>query len=341
MRKLWKDIHELFIPSQGNTYRPYLLRKPWLIFFLTIVLTTEGVFVASLLSQQKGHVLPAAVVPGEVIALTNVERVRANDSLLSENALLDAAAQAKANDMAKKGYFSHVGPDGKEPWSWIAEAHYAYRYAGENLAVRFDDSANVVNAWMASPTHRDNIVKGVYTDIGVGVADGTYEGENATFVVQYFGTPPGVAQAALASSSPAQTSEVAAAASAGSQVAGASTPEPAHESSAQSNSIMRQVSEVIGDSSQGTSWVLGGTILLVLFLLSLAFFIHIEIQSHELLIGGALVAGAAMLFLGLNMQLPSTAASSQSAAVMQIKHSVLVGEEGAQTYEATSSVPAL
>lgn len=131
----------------------------------------------------------AAVVESEIVALTNTERTDNNVPQLTENPVLDEAAQARAEDMAKKGYFSHTAPDGSLPWVWFDKFGYDYHYAGENLAVRFSDSGEVVNAWMASPTHRENIVKSDYTEIGVGVADGTYEGQPTTFVVQFFGTP--------------------------------------------------------------------------------------------------------------------------------------------------------
>jgi hypothetical protein len=62
-------------------------------------------------------------------------------------------------------------------------------HAGENLAIHFTDSGDVVQAWMDSPTHRANIMNGNYTEIGVGTAEGTYEGFDTVYVVQLFGTP--------------------------------------------------------------------------------------------------------------------------------------------------------
>jgi hypothetical protein len=164
-------------------------KQRWLLPALCVAAVVALVIIASYLLPAGSSYLSAAVVQSQVIALTNTERAQNDVGQLTENAQLDAAAQAKAADMAAKGYFSHVGPDGKEPWAWIAGAGYDYEYAGENLAVKFTDSSDVVNAWMASPTHRANIVKPEYTDIGVGVADGTYQGEPATFVVQYFASP--------------------------------------------------------------------------------------------------------------------------------------------------------
>jgi len=180
--------------------------------------------------------VPAAVIQSDVIALTNDERTENDLGVLTENPTLDKAAQAKANDMAAKGYFSHTGPDGQPPWHWFVEAGYDYHYAGENLAVRFDDSKQVVDAWMASPTHRANIVKPVYTQIGIGVADGMYQGLPATFVVQFFGTPePGdepvepkvsPTPSSVAGKSAAQPVTAATAQSAKPTVAGAETTAP-------------------------------------------------------------------------------------------------------------------
>ncbi len=174
-----------------------------LVPLLLIALGLMVLAVLSLLVRLSGPQWSAAVIQSQVIALTNSERAANSVGTLVENSLLDTAAQAKADDMAAKGYFAHVGPDGKEPWAWIVAAGYDYHYAGENLAVRFSDSSQVVDAWMASPTHRANIVKPQYSQIGVAdlcsritvlargeiLADGTYEGVPATFVVQYFGAP--------------------------------------------------------------------------------------------------------------------------------------------------------
>ncbi|MEI6553150.1 MAG: CAP domain-containing protein, partial [bacterium] len=77
------------------------------------------------------------------------------------------------------------------PWYWIDQTGYQYSSAGENLAVNFDYSKDVVQAWMNSPTHRANIVKAKYQEIGIGIAEGFYQGRPSVFVVQMFGTPKG------------------------------------------------------------------------------------------------------------------------------------------------------
>lgn len=124
-----------------------------------------------------------------LVALTNHDRLAQGDPQLTENSLLSAAAQAKADDMAAKGYFAHYSPLGVSPWYWFTSAGYFYTHAAENLAMDFNDPAGVESAWMASPAHRANILRGLYTQMGIGVAHGTYQGKPATFIVELFATP--------------------------------------------------------------------------------------------------------------------------------------------------------
>jgi uncharacterized protein YkwD len=131
----------------------------------------------------------AAVVTAKLVALTNDDRSDNGLGTLTVSPALTAAAQAKANDMAAKGYFAHVSPDGRDSWSWFKDAGYSFSYAGENLAVDFTDSGDVNQAWLNSPTHRANIMNGHFTQIGIATAEGEFEGHKTVFVVQMFGTP--------------------------------------------------------------------------------------------------------------------------------------------------------
>ena len=46
-----------------------------------------------------------------------------------------------------------------------------------------------MTAWMNSPTHRDNVLRKDFTEVGFAVVDGTLGGEQTTLVVQMFGKP--------------------------------------------------------------------------------------------------------------------------------------------------------
>ena len=294
-------------PSSGNGYQPRLLRRPWLLFFLAVILGTEGFLVAGLVARQTNDNFLAAVVPAEIVALTNTQRSQNNVGPLTENKLLDQAAQAKAQDMAAKDYFSHTGPDGKTPWQWITATGYQYQYAGENLAVRFVASNDVVAAWMASPTHRANMVKPVYTNIGVGVAEGLFEGQPATYVVQYFGTPEFAASPAAAAEAPLSLTQT----------------------------FMRQLSRAFAEPAQVSNSILAVVAALLLLALVLTVVVHAHIQPARMLARGAVVAGLAVLFLLLNLNInlaiapegqPASVAASAAGVASQ---GVDIGGSGA------------
>lgn len=153
-----------------------------------VLITFVGANLQSLLWQSSNW-LVSAVLPAVVVDLTNVERSDNSAKPLIRSATLDAAAQLKAQDMADKEYFAHYSPTGVSPWHWFNQVGYTYAHAGENLAIHFTDSSEVVEAWMNSPLHRQNIVNELYTEIGVGTAKGKYEGYDTVYVVQLFGAP--------------------------------------------------------------------------------------------------------------------------------------------------------
>jgi hypothetical protein len=214
--------------------------------------------------------------------------------------------------MAAKGYFSHVSPDGSTPWDWMAKVGYTYSYAGENLAVNFVDSDDVVSAWMASPEHRANILDANYTEMGYGIAQGEYQGKAATFVVQMFGAPPetiaaavavntkppvlkptvqspsgtasSVAASAQAEASSSQSEPVAAAAS--SSVLGASVASAPKEAAPTQASIFSQIAT---SPLTTADYIFTAIAAFFLVALLLKIFIKIKIQHPSLIFNGALM----------------------------------------------------
>ncbi len=127
----------------------------------------------------------------KVIEITNRQRAQ-NGNLppLKENSKLDFSAEKKLQDMFVKGYFEHVSPDGVGVADLGTEVGYEYIIIGENLALgNFKDDQALVDAWMASPGHRANILNNKYTDIGVSVGKGTYKGDSIWMAVQHFALP--------------------------------------------------------------------------------------------------------------------------------------------------------
>lgn len=142
---------------------------------------------------------------GGLLSATNAQRTSYGVGSLAINGKLNAAAQAKAVDMVTKGYWSHVSPDGKQPWWFITNAGYSYTSAGENLAYGFMSSSSAVTGWMNSPSHKTNMLNGVFTEVGFGIADTdnySYGGNSygpQTIVVAMYAKPQ-----VAAASAPAQ-----------------------------------------------------------------------------------------------------------------------------------------
>ncbi len=83
-------------------------------------------------------------------------------------------AEAKSVDMARNNYFSHTSPTYGSPFDQMRAAGISYRAAGENIAQGQRTPQQVVQAWMDSPGHRQNIMNASYTHIGVGFVQNGY-----------------------------------------------------------------------------------------------------------------------------------------------------------------------
>jgi hypothetical protein len=183
-------LKKYFIPHEGNANCPHILSDNGTRNIIAIVLFLEiFTFLVPVFTHINTTGDMATVLPAVLADLTNQDRQAQNLPPLVVSPLLNEAAQMKASDMATNGYFAHTSPDGKTPWYWLSQVGYNYQYAGENLAMNFNDSKDVADAWMASPMHRDNIVKENYTEVGTGVATGMYQGQETTFVVQDYANP--------------------------------------------------------------------------------------------------------------------------------------------------------
>ena len=119
---------------------------------------------------------PASSTQTQVVASTNQQRAGVGVAAVRVNASLTQAAQAHANDQAAVDRMSHTGTDGSNAGTRISRTGYPVRAWGENVAAGYGTADAVMAAWMASPSHRANIVSGTFTQIGIAVAyaaDGT------------------------------------------------------------------------------------------------------------------------------------------------------------------------
>jgi len=181
-------LHD-FIPHRHNNHRPYLTRHPGLATILVFALSVQMTLNTFFSSSPQILGFATNIYQQELIELTNQKRIENSLVTLQHSPTLDEAARLKAIHMFDKNYWAHVSPDGVEPWHWFGVAGYSYISAGENLARDFDTSSGVVTAWMASPTHRENLLYPQFQEIGMAVVNGVLDGRETTLVVQLFGTP--------------------------------------------------------------------------------------------------------------------------------------------------------
>lgn len=192
-----RGVHHRHGKDYKQVYWPYL---PLLgISFLIMVVSFFPP------SFNKGRTLAYSdgLTPTNLLEATNQQR---SDNRIGELGLsnqLSQAAQAKAQDMVDRDYWSHKTPDGKEPWAFIDETGYKYIQAGENLAYGFKNSEATIQGWMNSPSHRENVLNSNFVEAGFGYANSANFQNNGpeTIVVALYGRPAVLGVPANASSS--------------------------------------------------------------------------------------------------------------------------------------------
>src|SRR3989344_6080585 len=189
-------LAHLFVTGEKNNHRPKLLHHKS-IFTLLLLIAIASTFV-SIIRKTAPDVLGIAtdIFVEDLITYTNEERQKEGIPPVVLNKELSEAAGAKAANMFAKDYWAHNAPDGTTPWVFIQKVGYDYVYAGENLAKDFNDSQGVVNAWMASPSHKENMLSHRYDEVGFAVVNGKLNGQETTLVVEMFGRRQGTQAAA-------------------------------------------------------------------------------------------------------------------------------------------------
>ena len=111
----------------------------------------------------------------EILALVNKERASVGLSpVTASNSKLNSAAAQRAKEQATQ--FSHTRPNGQSWTTVLSEYGVNYQRAGENVAYGQSSPKEVMNAWMNSQGHRENILGAGYSEVGIGVyqKNGTY-----------------------------------------------------------------------------------------------------------------------------------------------------------------------
>ena len=149
------------------------------------------VYVLSQTSNIRSESFATSFTREQVITAINKERVKNALPPLIQNKKLSLSAQSKTDDMAnpEQSYFSHISPSNKRWSDFIKETNYDYAIAGENLANGFESIVDMIDAWMNSPTHRENILNSEVVETGIGITLGKLDDTPTIFVSQHFGKP--------------------------------------------------------------------------------------------------------------------------------------------------------
>jgi len=205
VKKAKKELHQIFLPHEQNNWRPKSLHYNYLTTIVAFLLIVNVAFKFAV-KEWPSNILGVSVniSTNALLNSTNAERLKYGLNPLQLNDKLNQAAAAKANDVFAKNYWAHYAPDGTSPWHWFQTSNYRYVYAGENLAKDFSEDQAVVQAWMNSETHRQNILKPEYEDIGFAVVEGVLQDQPTVLIVQLFGKEEGsaLAKAPVAESEP-------------------------------------------------------------------------------------------------------------------------------------------
>ena len=183
----WQRIAHWFIPHERNGFRPHAVRHNALISYSFILIAAKVGLTLALFLSVPNEAYFSTLTAQRVRDLTNQARSEIGIAPLTVNPLLERSADLKADDMAQMGYFAHTNLKGESPWEDFKRAGYEYTYAGENLAMDFREAEEVIQAWMESPKHRENILNPKYQEIGIAVTTGTVKGRTVSLIVQHFG----------------------------------------------------------------------------------------------------------------------------------------------------------
>ena len=155
------------------------------IVFSVILFPLNFLFNVDINAQDQSQIINIQ----NLLKVHNIEREKNNLPKFLLNQKLNNSAQMKADTMIKTNCWSHYCPEGVEPWRFFEQADYPYVLAGENLAEGFFSSIDVMQAWMNSRTHRENVLKEKFQEIGFGIAYGNYQNKsNNILVVVHFGS---------------------------------------------------------------------------------------------------------------------------------------------------------
>jgi uncharacterized protein YkwD len=141
--------------------------------------------------EPKNQFVPIAAADGTVMRvfdLMNQERAKAGLHPLKLADKLCISARWHAVDMASGNYFEHKDRQGRTVGQRLNSFGYRFRYCGQNIAAGQQSPEEVVDAWMRSPSHRENILRREFREVGIAFINSPTS-RYGRYWVQDFGTP--------------------------------------------------------------------------------------------------------------------------------------------------------
>ena len=153
--------------------------------FLAMGLAVSFAGLAAGGGDQKKSEFKLTDIEKKILDLTNAERVKHKLPELKPNPKLFESARAHSANMARQGKLEHVLDD-MTPGQRAKKAGYRFDEIAENIAAGGKNLENIVKGWMESKVHRENILEGTYTEIGLGAV---LRDDGYTYYTQVFASP--------------------------------------------------------------------------------------------------------------------------------------------------------
>ena len=188
-RSLGFYCKQIFLPQRQNGYRPHFVRLQFVGVFLLVLLALQIFSLAFRFDIFVESPDPPSQQEQGIVSATNQARREAGVEELTVSEDLNRAARAKIDHMFSQQYWSHISPDGVQPWEFLDQQAYIYNLAGENLAKDYNTGESTVAGWLGSDSHRENLLKSEFEEIGTAVGEGTLYGQPATLAVAFYAQP--------------------------------------------------------------------------------------------------------------------------------------------------------
>lgn len=182
IRLVYKNVLDRVPDSYGETYWTNTLRSG-----MTRGQIMVG-FSESVEFQRKTGTVPPVVTESwtsQMLKRVNAERAARGARPLVLCNTLNAAATGHSTDMATRNFLAHYGSNGSDPGQRMRNAGYDTGTWGENVAYGYTGVDQVVDAWMTSSSHRENILNPAYAHLGLGRVAAT---NGLLYWTQDFGT---------------------------------------------------------------------------------------------------------------------------------------------------------